>query len=158
MVWSRPSLIVALSCLWFSSLAQVNRYMVFFKDKAGTTYSLNSPAEFLSTPAIQRRISQGIVVTQADLPVNENYVKGVRESGANTFFTTRWMNGVLVQCDAALISSIENLAYVDHVEFVAPNERLLVDGRKGSPLKKKALVPSLSVLKPGKCNITLEGS
>ena len=48
------------------------------------------------------------------------------------------MNGVLVQCDASLIPAIQNLAYVDRVEFVAPNERL-IGGRKRAELRTKEL-------------------
>ncbi len=119
--------------------AQINRYVVFFKDKEGSTYSTSAPLEFLSQHAIDRRIRQGISVTQEDLPVNETYVHGVRDVGANTFFRTKWMNGVLVQCDVSLIPSIENLAFVDRVEFVAPNEKLLLGGRKRTEQRTKDL-------------------
>jgi len=70
--------------------------------------------------------------------VNENYVQGVRGVGANTFFTTKWFNGVLVQCDASLIPAIQNLQYVERVEFVAPNERL-TGSRRRTELKTKDL-------------------
>ncbi|HZI25354.1 MAG TPA: S8 family serine peptidase, partial [Chryseolinea sp.] len=137
MGWSKVQVIAVFIFFTASAWAQVNRYVVFFKDKFGTQYSLNSPLEFLSQRAIDRRIRQGISISQADLPVNENYVQGVRATGANTFFTTRWMNGVLIQCDASIIPSIESLSFVDHVEFVAPNERLLTSGRKQVQLKTK---------------------
>ena len=97
MAWSKNTIAVCMILLSSSGLAQVNRYMVFFKDKAGTNYQISQPLQFLSQRAIDRRIQQGIPVTQADLPVNANYIKAVREVGANTFFSTRWMNGVLVQ-------------------------------------------------------------
>ncbi|MDH5248856.1 MAG: S8 family peptidase, partial [Cyclobacteriaceae bacterium] len=46
-------------------------------------------------------------------------------------------NGVLVQCDAALVAAIENLPFVERVEFVAPNEKLLSSGRFKSNQKTK---------------------
>jgi hypothetical protein len=146
MVWNRYKIIVVLIFVASTGWAQVNRYVVFFTDKEGTDYSLTAPLEFLSQRAIDRRIRQGISVSLADLPVNENYVQGVRDVGANTFFTTKWMNGVLVQCDASLIPAIENLTYVDRVEFVAPFERLLVGGRKRNELKTKELKTASSTL------------
>src|SRR5690606_36393512 len=82
---------------------QVNRYMVFFEDKEGTHFSIDEPLEFLSPRAIERRIRQGISITEMDLPVNETYVQGVAATGADVFFRTRWANGVLVHCDAALV-------------------------------------------------------
>lgn len=139
MAWSRAKLIVIFVFVASASWAQVNRYVVFFKDKTGTSYSITSPLEFLSQRAIDRRIRQGISISQADLPVNANYVQGVRDVGVNTFFTTRWMNGVLVQCDASIVPAIQNLSYVDRVEFVAPYERLLVGGRRRNDLKTKEL-------------------
>ena len=138
MVWNRSKLTIAFLLLVSTGWAQVNRYVVFFKDKAGTPFTVNEPTEFLSLQAIERRVEQGISISQEDLPVNENYVQGVRDVGAKTFFRTKWMNGVLVQCDASLIPAIQNLAYVDRVEFVAPNERLIA-GRKRTELKTKEL-------------------
>lgn len=139
MEWSKYT-IVALSVLFSSSgWAQVNRYMVFFKDKTGTTYQVSEPLQYLSQRAVNRRIQQGISVTQADLPVNANYIQSVRNAGANTFFSTRWMNGVLVQCDQSIIPAIQALPNVDRVEFVAPYERLLTSGRKRSEQKTKEI-------------------
>src|SRR5690606_9612256 len=97
------------------------------------------PQAFLSQRAIDRRIKQSIAVTQNDLPVNKSYVQGVRDVGARTFFTSRWMNGVLVQCEQNLVSNIEALPYVSRVEFVAPNERLGITGRKRTEMKVKEL-------------------
>lgn len=139
MGWSSLKLFIVLVFVATTGFGQVNRYMVFFKDKSGTAYSTSTPLNFLSQRAIDRRIKQGISVAPEDLPVNRNYVDGVKDAGADTFFTTRWMNGLLIQCDAVLISAIEDLPYVDHVELVAPNERLLVEGRKRVELKTKEL-------------------
>jgi hypothetical protein len=49
--------------------AQVNRYMVFFKDKTGTPFTISNPNAFLSSRSIQRRNNQNISVTEQDLPV-----------------------------------------------------------------------------------------
>jgi serine protease AprX len=138
MVWNRGKLTMVFLLLVSTGWAQVNRYVVFFRDKAGTPFTVDEPTEFLSLQAIERRVEQGISISQEDLPVNENYVQGVRDAGAKTFFRTKWMNGVLVQCDASLIPTIQSLAYVDRVEFVAPNERLTA-GRKRTELKTKEL-------------------
>jgi hypothetical protein len=113
--------------------------MVFFKDKAMSPYSTAQPLQFLSQRAIDRRIKQGIAVTDQDIPVNENYVQGVSNTGANVFFRTRWMNGVLVQCDAGLVSILRDLPYVDHVEFVAPDKKLVSTGRIKGHQKRKVL-------------------
>jgi serine protease AprX len=117
--------------------AQSNRYMVFFKDKDGSSFSASSPLEFLSEKAIARRIKEDVEITAQDFPVNSNYVSGVANTGAEVFFSTRWMNGVLVQCAPALLASIQALPFVDHVEFVAPQAKLQNGGRQKSNLRKK---------------------
>jgi serine protease AprX len=132
MVKNRVCAFVILLFIAQVGYAQVNRYMVFFKDKDGSAYSVANPQAFLTTRAIERRNNQGISITEQDLPVNENYVQGVKDAGASTFFRTRWMNGVLVQCNASLISTLSALPYVDHVEFVAPDERLNTGRKKVS--------------------------
>jgi serine protease AprX len=120
-------------------LSQINRYMVFFKDKSGSAFSVSAPLQFLSQKAIDRRVAENINVIAADLPVNAAYIQGVKNTGASVFFSTRWMNGLLVQCDVSLISSIQALSYVDRVEMVAPNTRLLAGGRKATSLRKKTI-------------------
>lgn len=128
---------VLLGLAWLSASAQENRYMVFFKDKAGTPYTITDPVGFLSGKAIDRRLRQGIDVTEQDLPVQPSYVQGVRGQGVNTFFTTRWLNGVLIQCDPSLIAGVESLPYVDHVEFVAPLPKLQTGGRRSLSLHSR---------------------
>lgn len=127
-----------------ASWGQVNRYMVFFKDKQGNGYTSDAPQEFLSQTSINRRIKQGITIKSEDLPVTESYVQGVRDAGGNTFFKTKWMNGVLIQCNEVLIPIIQSLPYVDRVEFVAPNARLLNGGRKKGEFKTKELKTAAS--------------
>jgi serine protease AprX len=129
MVFIRKGFFVVILFIAVSAGAQVNRYMVFFKDKAGISYSIGNPIEYLSEKAIARRISQDISITEQDLPVNNNYVQGLRTEGAQIFFKTRWLNGVLVQCDQSLLPTLQNLSYVDHIDLVAPGEKLLNSGR-----------------------------
>ncbi len=108
----------------FVSAAQTNRYMVFFTDKNNSQFSIEEPADFLTDRAVNRRIQQAIPVTLEDLPVNEVYIEGVESLDIETYFTSKWLNGVLVQTEASKIPSIEALDYVSHVEYVAPDERL----------------------------------
>src|SRR5688572_6229873 len=137
MAWSRCLATLVLMSSMFVATAQENRYMVFFKDKTSSPYSTAQPLDFLSQRAVDRRVRQGISVTEQDIPVNENYVQGVSDAGANVFFRTRWMNGVLVQCNASLIPTLEGLTFVDHVELVAPNKKLLSSGREKGHQKSK---------------------
>lgn len=106
-----------------------DRYFVFFKDKANSTFSASNPYAFLSPKSINRRIRLGISITEEDFPVNANYVAQVKATGAKTFFTSKWWNGVLVQTDASIVANIELLPFVKKVERVAFGSKLL-NGRK----------------------------
>lgn len=120
MAWNRLLVLFLLYLCTAQVHAQVNQYMVFFTDKSGTPYSILAPEEFLSERALARREKQGIAIVENDLPVNPAYVQGVRDTGADVIYTTRWMNGVLVSCDDALLPSIQALQYVLSVEMVSP--------------------------------------
>jgi hypothetical protein len=130
----------AIVLLWFvpaCAAAQENRYMVFFEDKDGVPYTTSNPIQFLSQKAIDRRLQQDIDIEERDLPVKADYVQGVRDAGAPTFFTTRWLNGVLIQCDPAVLDSVESLPFVDHIEFVAPLSKLQSGGRRRFDLRTR---------------------
>jgi hypothetical protein len=99
-----------------------DRYMVFFKDKAGSPYSLSNPEGFLSTKSINRRSKQAIDLISEDLPVNPSYKNAVAATGAKVMYATRWFNGVLVEATSAQRNSIAALASVSKVEFAAPGK------------------------------------
>ncbi len=118
-------LLVVCSSAW----AQTHRYMAFFTDKTGTPHAVNQPSTFLSDRSINRRAKMGFTTKIDDLPVTPSYVTQVRATGAKVFFTSRWMNGVLIEATPAQVAAIEALPFVSSTEFVAPNQRLL-GGRK----------------------------
>jgi subtilisin family serine protease len=110
--------------------AQVNRYMVFFKDKANSPYSISEPQQFLSQRSLERREKNNVSVTTEDLPVNVSYINQVKSAGATSLYATRWLNGLLIQCDATLIPTLQNLGIVSRIELVAPGS--LPQGRSNT--------------------------
>jgi hypothetical protein len=138
MVWSKAIYIACFVLISIPALAQTNRYVVTFKDKAASPYSVSNPTAFLSQRAISRRERQGIAITEQDLPVNISYIQAVKDAGADVFFKTRWLNGVLIQCDASIISTLTDLSFVDRVEYVAPHAKLMTNGRKKSNTKARS--------------------
>ncbi|AHM58842.1 peptidase S8 and S53 subtilisin kexin sedolisin [Flammeovirgaceae bacterium 311] len=103
---------------------EINRYMVFFTDKDGSSYSITKPEEFLTSRAISRRISQNIALTQLDLPVSVQYVQQVQEFGIPVYFRSRWMNAVLVEDSPDKVKLLSSLPFVERIEYVAPGKRL----------------------------------
>src|SRR5690606_26592419 len=88
--------------------AQFTRYMVQFKDKAGTPFSINNPSKFLSPKAIARRTKQHIAIDETDLPVVPRYIDSVRLSGNVTIVNhSKWFNQVCIETsDAAALAKI----------------------------------------------------
>ncbi|WP_082115784.1 S8 family serine peptidase [Hymenobacter terrenus] len=92
----------------------VRRHLVYFRDKAGTPYSVAQPQVFLSAKSIARRTRQGIAVLPRDLPVNPAYVAQVRgvAGGPTVVYTSRWFNAAVVSCDSATLTRITALPSV----------------------------------------------
>lgn len=122
--------------LWLMALvaSAQDRYVVHFKDKAGTQYSVSDPQKFLSARAIARRVKQEIPISDLDFPVNTTYVQQVAGAGAKVYFTSRWKNCALVQADGTAINTVKGLSFVKSVEYVAPGPRL--NGRTKATRKK----------------------
>src|SRR3954471_19634616 len=109
---ARYSAFALLILLWSPAWAQSNRYIVSFKDKNNTPYSISEPAKYLSERSIARRIRNNVPVVIEDIPVNAAYVSQVKATGVSTFFTSRWMNAVLVEGTAAQMSAVTGLPFV----------------------------------------------
>lgn len=131
----RSKLVFIILTLTWAAQAQTNRYLVFFKDKTGTPYSITDPTQFLSSKSIGRRQKQGIAIIEEDLPVNPSYVAQVKATGAKTFFTSRWWNGVLVETNTTTLATISALPFVKESKLVAPGSKLL--GGRNSKVRNK---------------------
>ncbi|MGE0588130.1 MAG: S8/S53 family peptidase [Cyclobacteriaceae bacterium] len=102
--------------------AQEGRYMVFFKDKVGTTFSVDNPEQFLSQRSIDRRAKHQISLSEEDLPVSADYISQVSATGAQVWYSSKWANGVLVQVENDELNDILALAFVQNAEYVAPTK------------------------------------
>lgn len=107
-----------------ANLVAQDRYMVFFTDKDNSPYSINNPEAFLSPRSLARRLKNNVVVSEEDLPVNQSYIDQVAGLGVETYFSTKWMNGVLVQMTSSQVNEVGALSMVDRVEYVAPGNIL----------------------------------
>lgn len=108
-------------------LAQSDRYVVFLADKNQTKYSIERPEEFLSQRAIDRRNRQNITITEEDFPVNEGYLDSLRKYGAEVFYTSRWLNAVLIQTDQNTVKTLEEKPFTSGAELVAPGTKLALN-------------------------------
>lgn len=97
--------------------AQVEVALVFFKDKTGTEHRLEEPATFLSERALLRRERQGIALTERDLPVSKVYLDQVKAMGARVMYTTKWLNGALLEADRQVLKEIQEADFTVSREF-----------------------------------------
>lgn len=104
--------------------AQFSRYIVKFRNKNGTPYSLSAPNAYLSQRAINRRLQYNIPLDSTDLPVNPSYVNQVRTVANVTLLNvSKWLNAVTIHTtDANAISTINGFPFVEIVAGVAARE------------------------------------
>lgn len=105
---------VAILFLAKESKAQFSKYIIQFKDKAGTPFSINKPSEFLSPKSIQRRTKQNISIDSTDLPITPRYIDSIRLAGNVTIINkSKWLNEICIQTtDAAALAKIKKFPFV----------------------------------------------
>lgn len=135
----RKNYFLLLSALLFSlsSYSQFTRYVVKFKDKTGTPFSVNRPSEFLSARAIERRMKQHIPIDETDLPVLSRYIDSVRLSGNVIILDeSKWLNQVCIETtDAIALAKINSFSFVSGTQ---PLKRIINNaGRYGEVKKNK---------------------
>jgi hypothetical protein len=113
-MFKREILVFALLLSSITSLAQETRYryLVLFKDKNNSSFSINKPEQFLSSSAISRRIRNKVSISEQDLPVNQNYLQEIKASGALIVYPLKWINGVLIKEKPSNIAKIKALKSV----------------------------------------------
>ncbi len=113
----RFTLMIAVFFVLLSGISQAqiapDSYFVQFTDKANSPYSIDEPQVFLTQRSIDRRVNQGIAITEHDLPVNPDYLEGVAALGPEMLFPTKWLNGVTIKTSSqAVLDAIDDLPYV----------------------------------------------
>ncbi|MCD4730436.1 MAG: S8 family serine peptidase [Bacteroidales bacterium] len=117
-----------LSCITMAQLAP-DKYWVRFTDKNNSPYSIENPQAFLSQKAIDRRITQGILVVENDLPVNPSYISAVVNTGATLLNISKWYNSVTVYTnDPAVLIAINALPFVLSTNKISNSQA--VSGKK----------------------------
>lgn len=92
------------------------KYLITLKDKNNSPYSVSKPLEFLAQRSVNRRIKQNIAVITRDLPVNPAYITEIKKIGAKVWYSSRWMNAVLVECRDTALKNILKLSFVKGLE------------------------------------------
>jgi hypothetical protein len=149
------SLLFILVFIGFQTFSQIdeNKYYVQFTDKNNSPYSLNEPEEYLSQRAIDRRDKQGISIVENDLPVNPQYLLGVKNKGVTLLNPTKWLNGVTIETDdPSLIPLISALPYVENL-YKFPKSKAGYKKSFFEVEKMESLLAQESLYKSGKATI-----
>jgi hypothetical protein len=131
--------------------AQHSRYIIEFRSKEATTYSLNNPSTFLSESTIERRNRFNIAIDSTDLPVPNSYIDSIRIAGnVEIINTSKWLNQVLIKTnDAAALEKIRNFPFVKNQFAIAQKAiKSKESGRLniGRPIKKEKSIETLQNL------------
>jgi hypothetical protein len=115
-----------------NSNAQFTRYIVKFKDKAGTPHSIATPSTYLSAKSIARRTRFNILIDSTDLPITPRYLDSIRIVPNVTIINySKWLNQV-----AIITNSTIALAKINGFSFVQGTNPIAVRQQTSTSLAK----------------------
>lgn len=113
------NLLLTLTCLLSLSSFANTYYFVEFTDKNESNYSVDTPTDFLSQKAIERRTKWHIAIDEKDLPVCQDYINSITQTGATVTLHSKWLNGVIVITNNTnQINTIEDLECVKKTQII----------------------------------------
>jgi serine protease AprX len=128
-------LLILIVCIPLLSEGQ-SRYFIYLKDKAGSSESVGNPKAFLSQRAIDRRMAQGISITERDIPVSKTYLNEINKLGFKIVGKSKWLNAVLVDGPGTKYAALKSLPFVSKIEGDM-DIRGNISGNRGARVKSK---------------------
>lgn len=108
----------------FAAEAQEDRFVVFFKDKDHSTFSVDNPEAFLSPKSIERRVSQDIAINFEDLPISKAYLDSLKTLNIKYYHLSKWFNATIIQADSLELEKLSKVSYIDSIIYVGPGKKL----------------------------------
>lgn len=104
--------------LSISAFAQEEDAWVYFTNKPNAAAQLNTPLNFLTQRALDRRNNQGIALNVNDVPIHQPYIDQITAAnGITVMAKSKWLNCLHIRGTAVDINALEALSFVDHVHF-----------------------------------------
>ena len=101
------------------------KFWIQLKDKEGSLYSIDNPAEFLSQRAIDRRLRYQIPLVENDLPVSQLYLDSLHQYDINILYASKWMNAVVIETtDSNMADVLSACPFVTGIELLYWTPRL----------------------------------
>jgi len=108
---------------------------VYFNDKPNADFYLANPLEMLSQKSLTRRINQGVVLDNQDVPVYTDYVMAVTNAtGITVMAKSKWLNALHIRGSIQDINALTQLTFVARVDFA--DRTLNVQGRNANPQRQ----------------------
>jgi serine protease AprX len=125
-------ILCSLLLYFIPSHAQFSRYIIFLKHKGATGFTLDSPGNYLSQRAIDRRTRYSISIDSADLPVPESYISQIRGvTNVTVLNSSKWLNAVtILTTDANAITTINAFTFVKSTAPIALRSSVTADKLK----------------------------
>ncbi|WP_299460306.1 S8 family serine peptidase [uncultured Microscilla sp.] len=108
----------------------IKKHFIYLTDKANSPYSIDKPADFLSKRSIERRNKQSIKITTRELPVNPDYITQIKNAGAKVWYSSRWLNAVLIEASDATLAEVIKLSFIK-------SSQVLNKGRQKRQIEKE---------------------
>jgi hypothetical protein len=108
---------IVLFLLSFHGYSQEDAW-VYFNDKPNAAAQLNTPLNFLTQRALDRRTNQGIALSENDVPIHQPYIDGITAAnGITVKAKSKWLNCLHVRGSVSDINALTLLPYVNRVRF-----------------------------------------
>ncbi len=110
--------------IWLSASSvdlTAQKYFVSFTDKSNNDYSIDSPSQFLSQGAIDRRDKHNIEITTEDLPVSSYYLDSLINMNIKVIWPSKWLNGAIIETNNLdLMDTITNVSFISESKLIYP--------------------------------------
>jgi len=114
----------------FSQKTADTKYWIIFKDKGefkpemvieNGSIAYEKGKELLTDRAVKRRLkvlSENTLIDFGDLPLNTEYVSGIKNLGILTVAESRWLNGISAYMTNDLLDKVKAMDYVSQIKAV----------------------------------------
>jgi serine protease AprX len=117
------------------------RYLVKFRNKANSSFTIANPAAYLSARAIARRTRYGIAIDSTDLPVTPAYLDSLRAIPTVTVINpSKWLNSASIRISdtsagnvTAVLNKINSFPFVLNASGLAQRAEAFVSSTVRQP-------------------------
>lgn len=140
------NLLLVFLFITLGAFAQLNRYVIQFKNKGSNSFTLANPIAYLSQKAIDRRTAYNIAIDSFDLPITQRYIDSIRLAGNVTILNkSKWLNQISIfTTDASALTKINALPFVVSVKTIASRTANNIKEREEKFKKANTITPIYS--------------